>query len=286
MSTVADVLQTLTDMGFSEGKAKLALTETSWKGVEAAMEWLLAHADDPEPSGVADKSEEGSEENPESKEGTPSESKPIILTEEEKKAKLRRLEELRVLKRKEREEAEKSSEVEKEKKRISEGKMLSSIRKNQDDLEMKKIAEERRREKLETQRAKERVRGQIEEDKRARREAEEKRRNPNAPRISSIPPPSIKPVAASSSEPNPKYTQSRIQIRLPNGSTLVQTFSVKESLSSVRLYTNMNRSDPEFNGSACQFMTSFPRKVFTQEEYEKTLESLELVPSAVLIVKK
>lgn len=41
--TVAGILSTLKDMGFSEERANKALTKTGWKGVEPAMEWLLAH---------------------------------------------------------------------------------------------------------------------------------------------------------------------------------------------------------------------------------------------------
>jgi len=44
--TVGSVLQTLQEMGFTEERAKKALAKTSWKGVEPAMEWLLAHPDD------------------------------------------------------------------------------------------------------------------------------------------------------------------------------------------------------------------------------------------------
>ena len=37
---------------------------------------------------------------------------------------------------------------------------------------------------------------------------------------------------------------------------------------------------------AVKFMTNFPKKVFSDEEYENSLENLGLVPSAVLMVTK
>uniref|UniRef100_A0A2M4AL81 Putative ubiquitin regulatory protein n=1 Tax=Anopheles triannulatus TaxID=58253 RepID=A0A2M4AL81_9DIPT len=42
-------IQTLVDMGFPKEKAERALEVTNNKGVEQAMEWLLAHADEPLP---------------------------------------------------------------------------------------------------------------------------------------------------------------------------------------------------------------------------------------------
>lgn len=88
---------------------------------------------------------------------------------------------------------------------------------------------------------------------------------------------------SSSATPNtPKsYTSTRIQIRLQNGSTLVETFDVKEQLSAVRLFIQIKQGIDEFG-----LMTNFPRKVYADEDFEKPLEALGLVPSAVLIVTK
>lgn len=66
---------------------------------------------------------------------------------------------------------------------------------------------------------------------------------------------------------------------------MTQTFGAKEQLASVRLFIQMNRTDvgvPE----PFRIQTNFPRKVFTEDEYEKPLDVLGLVPSAVLMVSK
>lgn len=60
-------------------------------------------------------------------------------------------------------------------------------------------------------------------------------------------------------------------MRLTNGSALTETFSVKEQLAAVRLFVTMNRTD---GIEPFSLMTNFPKKIFTEEEYEKTLESL------------
>jgi hypothetical protein len=65
----------------------------------------------------------------------------------------------------------------------------------------------------------------------------------------------------------------------------VQTFKAKEPLSAVRVYVQMNRSDGD-KSAIVKFMTSFPRKIFSEEDYEKPLDTLGLCPSAVVIVSK
>lgn len=93
------------------------------------------------------------------------------------------------------------------------------------------------------------------------------------------------PSSTSSAATNtPKsYSNTRIQIRLLNGETLVETFDVKEQLSAVRLFIQIKQGiqDEQFG-----LMTNFPRKVYGDEDFEKPLEALGLVPSAVLIVTK
>lgn len=78
------------------------------------------------------------------------------------------------------------------------------------------------------------------------------------------------------------YTHTRIQIRNQDGSTLTETFEVKESLAAIRLFVQLKQgADTSFN-----LMTTFPRRVFTEDDYDKPLYLLGLVPSAVLIVTK
>lgn len=182
-------------------------------------------------------------------------------------------------KRKEREEEEKAEAIEKEKSRILSGKAVAEAKRKMEDLEMKKILEQRKRDKEEDRIARERVRKQIEADKEARRakaaaESGEKPAPILSPTVSS---PSVVPAQKRD------YTQTKLQIRLTNGQALTQTFGVKEPLSAVKLYVEMHRTDSpgDFN-----LMTTFPRKVFNDEDYEKPLDILELVPTAVIIVQK
>lgn len=78
------------------------------------------------------------------------------------------------------------------------------------------------------------------------------------------------------------YTETRIQVRLQDGSTLASEFNVKEPLSAVRVFIQVK------TGIETPFalMTTFPRKVFADDDYEKPLEVLGLVPSAVITMTK
>lgn len=321
------VIDILVDMGFSMSKAEKALEITGNKGVEPAMEWLLAHSDEAEPAPeptiaegapapVTDTPSQDSVAGATSQQvsttetaksmkcdvcgklfksslevefhatksghdrfsETTEEKKP--LTEEEKREQLKLLEEKLRQKRKEREEQEKKDAFEREKNRIRSGKEMSEARKKLEELEMIKLFEQRKREKAEEKEARQRVREQIEADKAARR-AKAAAESGQLLNIVSVPLPATS--SSSTTHHRKDYSETKLQLRLTNGHTLIQNFGSKEQLSAVRLFIEMNRTD---GAGPFQLMTTFPKKVFTEEDYDTPLDVLGLVPSAVVIVQK
>ncbi|XP_055639294.1 UBX domain-containing protein 1 [Toxorhynchites rutilus septentrionalis] len=320
-------IQTLIDMGFPEEKAKRALEVTNHKGVEAAMEWLLAHADEDIPSSsgsLAAQPEQmqTSAEDSTASTGDASSSEPAAvakslkcdecgklfksqdevefhaaktnhssfsesteekkpLTEDERKAQLALLEDKMKRKRLEREENDKKEAQERERLRIKSGKDMLEARRKLEEQEMKKIMDQRKREKMEEKAARDRVKAQIEADKAARKAKQSGEITTSPPVTAVVSPPAadqtVKPAAAKN------YSNARIQIRLLDGSTLVETFEAKEQLAAVRLFVQLKLGT---NPAPFGLMTSFPRKVFSPEDYDVPLEQLGLVPSAVLIVTK
>lgn len=70
---------------------------------------------------------------------------------------------------------------------------------------------------------------------------------------------------------SPSCSEVKLQIRLPNGSSISETFGAKEPLSAVRLFIEMHAREAE---GTFNLMTNFPKKVFGTEDYDKPLESL------------
>ncbi|VDO93312.1 unnamed protein product [Soboliphyme baturini] len=75
-------------------------------------------------------------------------------------------------------------------------------------------------------------------------------------------------------------THTRIQFRLPDGSVLVENFPINDPLRSAHSFVAEN-----FHAlSSFILMKIFPRHEYTPEELDKSFSSLDLVPSAVLLV--
>ncbi|XP_006899881.1 PREDICTED: UBX domain-containing protein 1 isoform X2 [Elephantulus edwardii] len=193
--------------------------------------------------------------------------------------------ELVAQKQREREEREEREALERERQRRRQGQELSAARQRLQEDEMRRAAEERRREKAEELAARQRVREKIERDK-----AERAKKYGGT--VGTQPSPSATepgPVPSPSQEPPTKreYDQCRIQVRLPDGTSLTQTFRAREQLAAVRLYVELHRGEePGGDQDPVQLLSGFPRRAFSEADMERPLQELGLVPSAVLIVAK
>uniref|UniRef100_A0AAX7TGX7 UBX domain-containing protein n=1 Tax=Astatotilapia calliptera TaxID=8154 RepID=A0AAX7TGX7_ASTCA len=283
-------LESLLEMGFDRNRAEKAVANTGNQGIEQAMDWLMEHENDPDidepyvpPAGnilggeaqsqpsTADSSE--GQEGQESFEGIAGGDIGYIetedgvkrpMTEEEKNEQVKRLEELM---------------------RVKQGQELQQMRQKLQDDEMKKIAEQRQREKMEDKMARQRVKEKIARD----REERAQKFGGIAPSstTASSHPGQPSPSSPTSQGPPPtkkEYDESRIQVRLLDGSTITTVFKAQEPLAAVRVYVQMNGNTPE--GQDFTLLSPYPRHVYTELDMEKPLKELGLVPSAVLVVAK
>ncbi|XP_032384133.1 UBX domain-containing protein 1 [Etheostoma spectabile] len=300
-------LESLLEMGFDRNRAEKAVAHTGNQGIEQAMDWLMEHENDPdidEPyvppvgnvlGGEADS--QSTTEQPslaDTAEGTAGgdssyneneESAKIPMSEEEKLEQVKRLEELMRVKQAERRERERAEELEREKQRRKHGQELQQIRQKLQDDDMKKLADQRRKEKMEDKMARQRVKDKIARDREERAQKFGGGAPPSSAATSQPAPPS--PSSPTSHGPPPtkkEYDESRIQVRLLDGSTITAVFKAQEPLAAVRVYVQVNGNTPE--GQDFTLLSPYPRHVYTELDMEKPLKELGLVPSAVLVVIK
>ncbi|XP_027119028.1 vicilin-like seed storage protein At2g18540 [Coffea eugenioides] len=150
------LLEELEAMGFPKGRATRALHYSGNASLEAAVNWVVEHENDPDIDEMplvpasAKKSEA---------------SKPSLTPEEIKK----KQQELRERARKKKEEEEKIKEREREKERIRVGRELLEAKRIEEENERKRLLLLRKAEKEEERKALEKVRQKMEEDKAERR---------------------------------------------------------------------------------------------------------------------
>lgn len=295
-------LESLLEMGFGRNRAEKAVAFTGNQGIEQAMDWLMEHEEDPDidepyvpPVGnvldlkadsqppteqptMGETAEETTGEG--SSNGDNASKKP--LTEEEKLQQVKRLEDLMRVKQAERRQREHEEELEREKSRRKQGQELQQIRQKMQDDEMKKITELRTREKMEDKLARQRVKDRI-----ARDREERAQKFGGGAQSAAAPPEPAQPSLTSPTSQGPppskkEYDESRIQVRLLDGTTITTVFKALEPLAAVRVYVQMNTpEDQDFT-----LLSPYPRRVYTELDMEKPLKELGLVPSAVLVVTK
>ncbi|KAH8929046.1 hypothetical protein BT69DRAFT_1329068 [Atractiella rhizophila] len=312
-------LKELTSMGFSEAKSKKALKQTKNSGTQAALDWLLAHADDPEPQeeekddddedealageaaggeakslkclqcgkifrNTALASYHGDKSGHDQFEESTEEVKP--LTEEEKKEKLAELREKMAAKRalkakQEAEDAKKNEAI-----RRKGGQDMGALREEIKIKEAERAAAAAKKAKIEDAAAKARVKAQIEADKRERAEkaAREKalREGRELPSSSSSAPPP-KPASAIAA-PKSNAREARLQIRLPPSNPAPPITFTLPAETTLGQLANMVAEQTGMRVVDVKFSIPFPRKVFSAGEMSKSLGELGLTPSSVLML--
>ncbi|KAI8880181.1 hypothetical protein K501DRAFT_191877 [Backusella circina FSU 941] len=165
-----------------------------------------------------------------------------------------------------------SDETEKKEKELEKAKQDRIDRENKiyfDKIKKERKADEEHKKKVREQIARDRA------EKIASRKAERERQ-------SSIDDGKLEQQQGSSSSPSKSYNTCNLNIRQLDGSTIRHQFNADDALSVVRNWINENRTD---GSGVYRLSAQFPSRTFTETDDTELLSSLNLCPSATIIMK-
>lgn len=225
--------------------------------------------------------EEGQEEEGEGESEGPAGITVPVLSEEEKAARLAELRAKAAAKKAAREKESREAEV----LRKASAKELEQVRRDLQDKEMKKLAEERRMEKIADRKRREEIKRQIEEDREnKRRQIEAEKARSEGVRDISV---AVESAATPSTLPTLPSTSARIQIKLPPPHPPLKFLFDSPSTATLKDLKDRIKSECPANLkiNLNELMQTFPTHVFTKKEDEMSLSELGLAPSATLMLK-
>ncbi|XP_067112311.1 UBX domain-containing protein 4 isoform X1 [Osmerus mordax] len=195
-------------------------------------------------------------------------------------AKVERLTKQLEERREQKKKVEEEGEIKKEMERRKQGKEVLDFKKKQEDDKTKRILDERNKDKAEEKAARERVKQQIALDRadRAARYAQNHEELETA-RLAAL---QARQAEQEARRETPNRERStRIQFRLPDGSSFTNQFPSESRLQEARQFAAQEVGNRYGNFSLA---TMFPRREFTGEDLDKTLLELELAPSASVVL--
>lgn len=183
---------------------------------------------------------------------------------------------------KQREDEEKQRIEEIERRKL--GQEVLRQKKDKEDMELKRLADQKRKEKLEDELAKKRVLERIQQDREdkqkkfASEKAEMNKSKEEAKAQLELAQQKERMAQAANRE---KFA--RIQFRLTDGSSIVNTFNPDQTFDAAKLFITNKLS--EMNESTMFSMHStFPKRDYVEQDMSSTFRELQLVPSASILI--
>lgn len=198
-------------------------------------------------------------------------------TLEERQARLlKKLAEKRERKAQQEEEDEKRREMERRKL----GQETQKFRQWKEEMEKKEFSNSYKKEKEEQKRALEKVRADLERDRQERAERYKQDKELQGEKIERAKKARLEAEAKKLDQENAtKRESSRVQFRMPDGSSITNVFSSADTLSIARSFIQ-----EKLNNKPVTLSTTYPKRTFLESDMASTLLDLELAPSSVLIV--
>lgn len=158
------------------------------------------------------------------------------------------------------------------------GKDMHKLKQYQEDRQRKELEDEIRRDREENKRMREKIKEQIARDREEK--AQQYKRNKEEQDNAMEEKKKAKLLAqqqAAAVTQAMRSEKARLQIRLPDGSSITNTFSSSDTLEAVHDFITTS------TGSQMSISTTFPKRYFTEEDRSETLMALGLAPTAVII---
>lgn len=173
-------------------------------------------------------------------------------------------------------EFEKSREEEIKRRKL--GSDLQKLKQTQQETQMKELKEQMRKDKEEEKKAKEKIRQQIARDREERqvkftKEKQERDQAAEEKKREKL----VEQQRLAAAEEARKSETARIQVRLPDGSSVTQSYPSTEPLQTLHSVITQRI------GQNVTLSTTFPKRRFTEEDMSRSFAELELAPTAVLI---
>ncbi|ESO90181.1 hypothetical protein LOTGIDRAFT_192354 [Lottia gigantea] len=203
---------------------------------------------------------------------------PSPTKSEDLSTKLSKAEELIEKRREEklRKEFEERKNKEEEKRQL--GKDLQKLKQFQKEKEMQEVQEQLRKDKEADRIARQKVKEQIARDRAERSEKFNREKKEKEEKASEAKKAKLQEEQKAAVEAEARRSETaRIQFRLPDGSSIPNSFPSTDTLQSVLDFITQHVGGP------VTLSTTFPRRTFEDSDMNKTLIDLQLAPSAVLI---
>jgi hypothetical protein len=183
----------------------------------------------------------------------------------------------------EREEVERREQVERERLRRKAGNEIVHIREKIENEERVRAAQEMRRDRAEREEHRQKILDEIKRDRERMKKASASSADSKPEVVKAVHQPATSSVSTSGVV---TYDTCRLAIRLPDGTSLMQTFQANEQLCAVRLYIQLNRKDLEVEAARVSRFNLLmpPCQTFSDEDMEQSLRDLGLCPSARLTI--
>ncbi|KAH9498721.1 UBX domain-containing protein 4 [Bulinus truncatus] len=174
-------------------------------------------------------------------------------------------------------EAELAKQKEMERRALGQG--VQKLREQQKEMEILEAKKELKKEKDEEKLARQRVKEEIERDRLEKAAKFGKEKDSQAKAEEALRKKKLaEQQAAEAAELARRSDIARIQFRLSDGTSITQQFPATEKFAAVHAFVCQQ------TGSTVNLSMTFPRRTFTTDDHNLTLQELQLAPSAVILV--